>query len=325
VAHWEVLPSSVWPRLARRFNAGIAAKIESRSAGSRSSSRALRRLARSSRRSLSNCRPTSVISTRTTRASCGSLPRIAYPSRSRRLTNCVIAGCVTLCAAASSESRVGPPASSARSVDAVVSEMSGVLASLRIMATTRSKLATSAETSALGFTALSVITQVYHVLIFLCYVISVIKPSAETRPSREWDGPGLVAVALDGSATSWRAFSWALGHARRSRCPILAIYIGARGRMLSALAYAYPLSATISVDEAVRRSEAIVADEARDQAERFGAEFGVAVIFEATPGASLRDTFRRAERAGADVLVVGASRKTARGVPRQRMPVVVIP
>jgi hypothetical protein len=91
------------------------------------------------------------------------------------------------------------------------------------------------------------------------------------------------------------------------------------------LAYAYPLTATVSVDDVVRRSEAIVASEAREQAERFGSEFGVWVLFEVAPGASLRDTFRRAELAGADVLVLGSSRKTARGVPRQRMPVVVIP
>jgi nucleotide-binding universal stress UspA family protein len=156
-------------------------------------------------------------------------------------------------------------------------------------------------------------------------LFAVIDPSAQVRRVSTSDGPGLVAVALDGDSAGWRAFSWALGHARRSRCPILALYIGSPGRMLAAMAYAYPITASVSVDEEVRRSEAIVADEVRHQAECLGAEFGVAVRFALRPGASLRALLSEAEQAGADLLVIGASRKTSRGVPRQRLPVVIIP
>lgn len=154
---------------------------------------------------------------------------------------------------------------------------------------------------------------------------AVIDPSAQVRRTRTSDGPGLVAVVLDGASSGWRAFAWALGHARRSRCPILAIYVGSPGRMLAAMAYAYPITASVAVDDVVRRSEAIVADEVCDQAKGLGAEFGVTVLFAQRPGASIRALLSEAEREGADLLVIGASRKTARGVPRQRLPVVIIP
>jgi nucleotide-binding universal stress UspA family protein len=155
-------------------------------------------------------------------------------------------------------------------------------------------------------------------------LLAVVDPSAQVRRAHT-DGPGLVAVIVDGSSSGWRAYAWALGHARRSRCPILALYTGGPGRLLSAMAYAYPLTATVSVEDAVRRSEAIAADEVRVQAECLGAEFGVTVLFALQPGASLRALLAEAAREGADLLVIGACRKTARGVPRQRLPIVIIP
>lgn len=144
---------------------------------------------------------------------------------------------------------------------------------------------------------------------------------------RTWthDGPRLVAVILDGRSPGWRAFAWTVGHARRSHCPVLALYIGTSGRLLAAMAYAYPLTAAVSVEDAVRRGEAIAAGEVRDQVTRLGLELGVPVRFESRPGASVRALLIEAEKEGADLLVMGASRRTSRGLPRQRVPIVVIP
>src|SRR4051795_3525187 len=43
------------------------------------------------------------------------------------------------------------------------------------------------------------------------------------------DGPALVVVGVDGSATAWRAFAWACGHARRAGCALLCVYVSTRG------------------------------------------------------------------------------------------------
>ncbi len=152
----------------------------------------------------------------------------------------------------------------------------------------------------------------------------VIDHSPERRRVNTADGPSLVAVVLDGSSTSWRAFAWALGHARRSRCPILAIYAARSARSLAVLAYMFPLTATTSVDHMVRRSEAIIADDIRRQAERLGAEFGVGVRFNQVAGRSRRALLVAAERDGADLLVIAARPRF--GAVRQRsLPLVVIP
>ncbi len=153
----------------------------------------------------------------------------------------------------------------------------------------------------------------------------VTDPSAATGPTWTHDGPRLVAVILDGRSPGWRAFAWAVGHARRSRCPVLALYIGTPGRLVAAMAYAYPLTAAASVEDVVRRGAAIIAAEVRDQATRLGLELGVPVRFESRPGASVRALLAEAAREGADLLVMGSSRRTARGLPRQRVPIVIIP
>ena len=86
----------------------------------------------------------------------------------------------------------------------------------------------------------------------------------------------------------------------------------------------FPLTATTPVDEVVRRSEAIAADEVRVQAERLGAEYGVPVRFDRMIGGSRRALLTAAERDGADVLVLGAGRRVG-STRRRSLPLVVIP
>jgi nucleotide-binding universal stress UspA family protein len=154
--------------------------------------------------------------------------------------------------------------------------------------------------------------------------LSVIDHSPEIQRLPTADGPSLVAVVLDGSPTSWRAFAWALGHARRSRCPILAIYAARSARSMAAMAYLFPLSASAPVDDLVRRSEAMVADDVRHEAERSAAECGVPIRFREMTGASPRALLAAAARDGADLLVTGARRPLSRGRGRS-VPLVVIP
>lgn len=152
----------------------------------------------------------------------------------------------------------------------------------------------------------------------------VIDHSPEVRRIPTADGPSLVAVVLDGTPTSWRAFAWTIGHARRSRCPILVIYTARSSRSVAALAYMFPLTANAPIDEMVQRSEDIVATEVRAEVERLGAEFGVPIRFDHVHGTSRRTLLQAAERDGADLLVLGARRRWWRGHHRS-LPLVVIP
>jgi nucleotide-binding universal stress UspA family protein len=141
------------------------------------------------------------------------------------------------------------------------------------------------------------------------------------------DGPSLVIVGVDGSDSAWRAFAWALGHARRSHCPVLAIYVSGPVFM-DALMPALPL------DESVARARAELAEEIGDQIIRMATELRVDVRFEHHDGDPARVLLSAAEKHGADMLVLGASMQgvhriagslPGRLVRCRRLPVVVIP
>jgi nucleotide-binding universal stress UspA family protein len=141
------------------------------------------------------------------------------------------------------------------------------------------------------------------------------------------DGPSLVVVGVDGSDSAWRAFAWSLGHARRSRCPVLAIYVSA-GMFMDALMPSLPL------DESVVLARRELADEIGTEIGRMAAELRVDVRFEHRDGDPARVLLAAAEECGADMLVLGASMQglhriagslPGRLVRCRRLPVVVIP
>jgi len=141
------------------------------------------------------------------------------------------------------------------------------------------------------------------------------------------DGPSLVAVGVDGSDSAWRAFAWALGHARRSHCPVLAIYV-------SGPVFMDALMPSVPVDESIADARRELAEEIGAEIGRMAAELHVRVRFEYRDGDPARVLLAAAEKSGADMLVLGASMQgvhriagslPGRLVRCRRLPVVVIP
>jgi nucleotide-binding universal stress UspA family protein len=151
-------------------------------------------------------------------------------------------------------------------------------------------------------------------------------PDAITRTA---DGPSLVVVGFDGSDTSWHALAWACGHARRARCPVLAVYVSTNRYWDRVV----PVG-----DAAAALAEA--ATEAADQLRReitqmaSGCGFPVNVSFVHRQGDPARELMLVAREHGADLLVVGTSahplHRVAGSLPGRlarcrQIPVVVVP
>ncbi|MGC9666149.1 universal stress protein [Planosporangium sp. 12N6] len=141
------------------------------------------------------------------------------------------------------------------------------------------------------------------------------------------DGPSLVVVGVDASPSAWRAFAWACGHARRSRCPLLAIFA-------SGPSYLEVLAADPSAAEAREAAAAEVAADISTQVQHAAENLGVAVRFEHHHGDPASVLLTIARDRAADLLVLGASaqgvHRIAGGLPGKlvrcrRLPVVVIP
>jgi nucleotide-binding universal stress UspA family protein len=141
------------------------------------------------------------------------------------------------------------------------------------------------------------------------------------------DGPALVVVGVDGSATAWRAFAWACGHARRAGCAMVCVYVTTRRSWDSFLPYC---EAAVLLADSAR----CAADELRVELTDAAREFGVPVHFEHRFGDPAHELVRAAQEHGADLMVVGASARAlhrvagslasrlARG---RHIPVVVVP
>jgi nucleotide-binding universal stress UspA family protein len=141
------------------------------------------------------------------------------------------------------------------------------------------------------------------------------------------DGPRLVMVGVDGSASAWRAFAWACGHARRSHCPLLAVFV-------SAPSYLEALAMNPSVAAARTGAAVELADEISTQVRLIGQDLGVPVRFEYHQGDPSAILLAVARDRAADLLVLGASaqgvHRITGGIPGRlvrcrRVPVVVIP
>ena|SRR5690242_6899050 len=149
------------------------------------------------------------------------------------------------------------------------------------------------------------------------------RPDAATRA----DGPSLVVVGIDGSDSAWHALAWACGHARRARCPVLAVYVTTSGywdRMV-------PVGeASVALAEAA----ATTAAQLRAEIDRTSASYGVPVRFEHRYGDPARELMTAARELSADLLVVGTSDQLVHRVAGalsgrlarcRQVPVVVVP
>jgi nucleotide-binding universal stress UspA family protein len=136
----------------------------------------------------------------------------------------------------------------------------------------------------------------------------------------------VIVVGLDGSSTSWDAFSWAAGEALRSNGSLVAVYVTPAVDPVAAFGES---SGYAAVEQA--RDE--VARQLKDQAERRAFELGLPLRFVREAGDTAPAITRIAQSVGADLIVVGRSAKMLhhlagslgrRLVSRHDVPVIVV-
>ncbi len=113
-----------------------------------------------------------------------------------------------------------------------------------------------------------------------------------------------VVVGLDGTETSWDAFWWACGEARRLSGRTVAAYVGST----SAAASAACLGGAMLYG-AVQQVVTDQADHLGDQVREYAGDHGIDVTFVHTHGDIAEELLRIAEVEHADLIVVGRSTK----------------
>jgi nucleotide-binding universal stress UspA family protein len=120
-------------------------------------------------------------------------------------------------------------------------------------------------------------------------------------PSSTADRGGpVIAVGIDGSPTSWDAFSWALGEAGRTHASIIAVYVTPIIEPTAALGppFAYALAEQCRSD---------IAAELQVEAEQRVGELGVPLTFVRAYGGTVHALMDVVQSAHVDLIVVGKS------------------
>ena len=112
----------------------------------------------------------------------------------------------------------------------------------------------------------------------------------------------VIVVGLDGSSTSWDAFSWAAGEAIRSNGSLVAVYVTPGVEPVAVFGES---SGYAAVEQA--RDE--VAEHLKEEVEDRARDIGVPLRFVWERGESAPAISRVARSVGADLIVVGRSAK----------------
>jgi nucleotide-binding universal stress UspA family protein len=129
-----------------------------------------------------------------------------------------------------------------------------------------------------------------------------VSPSQNSPVGPVGDPAQLIVVELDGSSTSWDAFSWAAGEATRCSGSLVAVYITPLVEPAAAYGGAYGYAA-------VEQARDEVAKELKDDAEHRARDLGVGLEFISERGDTAPTLTRIARSLGADLIVVGKSAK----------------
>ena len=111
-----------------------------------------------------------------------------------------------------------------------------------------------------------------------------------------------IVVGLDGSPTSWDAFSWAAGEAVRGNGSLIAVYATPAVEPVAAVGVPFDYAAA-------EQSRQEVAGQLADEAARRACDVGVPLSFVRERGDVTRVLISVARSAGADLVVVGRSAK----------------
>lgn len=114
----------------------------------------------------------------------------------------------------------------------------------------------------------------------------------------------VIVVGLDGSPTSWDAFSWAAGEAERANGRLVAVYVTPAIEPVAAVTVGIPLDWTAA---AQARQQA--AGQLKDDAEQRARDLGVPLAFIRQIGDGARALTSVASAMHADLVVVGRSAK----------------
>lgn len=126
--------------------------------------------------------------------------------------------------------------------------------------------------------------------------------SLDTSTDNDSESPLVIVVGLDGSPTSWDAFSWAAGHAAAGHGQLIAVYV------------APPTAAGVAVGApidyvAVEQAREEVVAQLKDQAQQRADELGVPIRFVRESGEAAHALTDVAHAMHADLIVVGKSAK----------------
>ncbi|MBV9793350.1 MAG: universal stress protein [Actinobacteria bacterium] len=149
------------------------------------------------------------------------------------------------------------------------------------------------------------------------------RPSRDRRPEQEFaparqptpsgeaelgtDGPGAIVVGVDGTPTSLRALAYAAGLARRQHARLIAVYV--RKPLRTPVALSGWVDAGIVAAEAEAQKD--MEDEVWTQIAADVAAWGCGARVVIRNGSPLAELRKVAIQAGADSIIVGASRGLA--------------
>ena len=122
-------------------------------------------------------------------------------------------------------------------------------------------------------------------------------------PRRNDCAPPLIVVGLDGSPSSWDAFSWAAGEAVRTHGAIVAVTV------VPSTAAAATVGGPFDYAAVMQARHEVAAELKREAAQRAD-ELDVALSFVTEPGDASRALIDVARRLDANLIVVGRSAKT---------------
>jgi nucleotide-binding universal stress UspA family protein len=152
------------------------------------------------------------------------------------------------------------------------------------------------------------------------------------EPSAEQLGSPAVVVGIDGSETSWDAFWWACGEARRLGARTVAVFVSPASEANLAVAASAAAGAVWDY-AAIEKCLSEQGERLRAEVERHGGDHALQLTFVQARGDPATELVRVAEEINADLIVVGRSAKVLHHVAgsigrhlitRRGAPVVVI-